>query len=253
MTGVGDFGCRLTDLVELISERGDHGLERLHVRFGGLEGLAKKLGSDLHNGIPGTDKDMEERARVFGRNRVPPPRSKGLLELMWEALHDQTLIILLIAGAISLILGGLCIVFACIGFFGGFCFKSIITTELTIGEDKTIGWIEGFAIMVSVFIVTFVTAVNDIQKEKQFKELQAKQNAEKLTDVIRGGKQITVSEFDLLVRCCVLLFFSFFVLVFIKTIFNFFFKKTKVGDLWVVTIGAIIPADGVLVKKTSLF
>jgi hypothetical protein len=31
------------------------------------------------------------------------------------------------------------------------------------------------AIMVSVFVVVFVTALNDYQKEKQFKALQAKQ------------------------------------------------------------------------------
>lgn len=41
--------------------------------------------------------------------------------------------------------------------------------------DKSTGWIEGAAIMVSVVIVVMVTAVNDLQKEKQFKELQGKQ------------------------------------------------------------------------------
>ena len=58
---------------------------------------------------------------------------------------------LIVAGTISLILG------------------------LTIEEDKKTGWIEGAAIMVSVFVVVMVTAFNDMQKDKQFKALQAKQ------------------------------------------------------------------------------
>ncbi len=67
---------------------------------------------------------------------------------MWDALQDLTLVVLIIAGIISLIL------------------------ELTVGEEKETGWIEGVAILVSVIIVVLVTAVNDLQKERQFQALQ---------------------------------------------------------------------------------
>jgi 1,4-dihydroxy-2-naphthoate octaprenyltransferase len=50
-----------------------------------------------------------------------------------------------------------------------------IIVGATLGEDKSVDWIEGVAILFAVFLVSFVTALNDFQKEKQFKALQAKQ------------------------------------------------------------------------------
>jgi len=38
----------------------------------------------------------------FGRNEIPPKPPKSFLRLVWEALQDVTLIILLIAAALSL-------------------------------------------------------------------------------------------------------------------------------------------------------
>jgi magnesium-transporting ATPase (P-type) len=49
---------------------------------------------------------LSKRARhLYGANFVPKPKARGLLELMWDALHDTTLIILLIAASISFALG----------------------------------------------------------------------------------------------------------------------------------------------------
>ena len=101
----GDFGCRLPQLVELISERGTDGMERLYQRFGGPTGLASKLKTDMARGISNKDEDIEERQHVFGANRTPDVRSKNLFELMWEAFQDPILIVLMVAAIISLILG----------------------------------------------------------------------------------------------------------------------------------------------------
>lgn len=46
--------------------------------------------------------DLELRRRVFGGNFIPPKKPKTLLELIWEALQDVTLIILEIAALVSL-------------------------------------------------------------------------------------------------------------------------------------------------------
>ena len=44
---------------------------------------------------------------------------------------------------------------------------SIIVAEITAApEDRSHAWIEGFAILVAVFVCSAVTAVNDYQKEK---------------------------------------------------------------------------------------
>jgi hypothetical protein len=82
---------------------------------------------------------------------------------MIDALGDVVLIILIIAATVSIIIGA------------------------TLSENTQTDWIEGhdalgipdshpgLAILGPVVIVVFVTALNNFQKEKQFKLLQAKQ------------------------------------------------------------------------------
>lgn len=70
----------------------------------------------------------------------------SFLELVKEALSDFTVLILLASGLVSLALG------------------------LTVDKSDA-GWIEGAAILVAVAVVVLVTATNDFQKEKQFREL----------------------------------------------------------------------------------
>jgi magnesium-transporting ATPase (P-type) len=87
----------------------------------------------------------------YGANRLPPKESKGLLELIKEALEDPTLVMLCIAAAVSLVLG--------------------------IYENPTTGWIEGTAILAAVVIVVMVASLNDYQKEKQFRKLNEKKDS----------------------------------------------------------------------------
>ena len=53
-------------------------------------------------GLSGTDADLKRRAEEFGRNEIPPKPPKSFIRLVWEALQDVTLVILLIAAALSL-------------------------------------------------------------------------------------------------------------------------------------------------------
>jgi len=56
----------------------------------------------LRSGITGTEQELEQRREVFGSNVIPPQPPKSFLELVWEALQDVTLIILIVAALISL-------------------------------------------------------------------------------------------------------------------------------------------------------
>lgn len=78
----------------------------LQHRYGGVAGIARALGVDLEQGLHSDDAaDLAARTEVFGENRVPVPPQRSLVLLMWDALHDVTLIILLVAGVISLVVG----------------------------------------------------------------------------------------------------------------------------------------------------
>lgn len=55
-------------------------------------------------GISGSPADKKQRTDAFGSNVIPPKPPKTFLRLVWEALQDVTLIILIIAAIISLAL-----------------------------------------------------------------------------------------------------------------------------------------------------
>ena len=53
-------------------------------------------------------------------------------------------------------------------------FSIILSVSIVDDEERKTGWVEGFAILMAVFIVVIVTAVNDYTKERQFRDLQKK-------------------------------------------------------------------------------
>jgi Ca2+ transporting ATPase len=162
------------DLIRLIETPHEKAQEQV-ASLGGLEGVAAALNVNVRQGLDNDNAtDLKNREDTFGRNYVAPPKAKSFLELMWDAFQDITIIILTIAGVISIILSS------------------------TVGDHKDTGWIEGACIIFAVFIVTVVTAVNDYQKEKQFQSLNAIKEDEKIK-VIRNGVPCEVGKFSLVV------------------------------------------------------
>jgi Ca2+-transporting ATPase len=148
----------------------------------------------------GSASKFHDRKRVFGDNRIPERKSKSFLELAWIAMHDKVLILLSIAAVVSLGLG----------------------LYQTFGDTKEEGahveWIEGVAIIVAICIVVFVGALNDWQKERQFAKLN-KQKEDRDVKVIRSGRTVKISVYDVLV-----------------------------GDVMILEQGDMIPADGIFIS-----
>ncbi|EGG23082.1 hypothetical protein DFA_05212 [Cavenderia fasciculata] len=171
--------------------------------LGGVKGLADKLNVNLDEGLPVHMIMTEEsnlRIKRYGRNILPDPPQDSLWSMIIDALKDETLIILVIAATISIILGAL---------------------KWTSHDPKT-GWIDGVAILVAVAIVTMVTSINNYKNQGRFLELN-KKSADKQVKLFRGGQQMLVSIFDVLV-----------------------------GDVLVVDTGDIICGDGVFIEGHSL-
>ncbi|EQC30589.1 hypothetical protein SDRG_11645 [Saprolegnia diclina VS20] len=189
----------LIRLVETPKERAVAAVSSL----GGVAGVAKALGVDLGNGLDGGDTaDLATREAKFGKNFIEPEEPNTLFELMWNAFQDLTIIVLTVSGLISIVLG--------------------LTVEKPKEGEPNTAWIEGASIMLAVLIVTTVTAVNDYQKEKQFRALNAVKEDEKIK-VIRNGVPAEVSKFSLVV-----------------------------GDIVRVDLGDIIPADGLVFDESDL-
>ncbi|TDH65546.1 hypothetical protein CCR75_005690 [Bremia lactucae] len=168
-------------------------------RLGGLEGIAAALNVTPREGLDSNNAaDLAQREECFGKNYVPPPKAKNFLELMWDAFQDITIIVLTISGFISIILSA------------------------TVGDHPETGWVEGACIILAVVVVTIVTAMNDYQKEAQFRALNAVKEDEKIK-VIRNGQPAEVSKWSLVV-----------------------------GDIVRVDLGDIIPADGIVFDEKEI-
>ncbi|KAJ4858062.1 e1-E2 ATPase domain-containing protein [Trichoderma breve] len=188
------------------------------VALGGLFGLEKGLWTNCRAGLESeqarnhplvysNDKpssSFADRKRVFGENRLPERKSKSILQLAWIALHDHVLILLSVAAIVSLALG---------------LYQTFGQTE---HEGAKVEWVEGVAIIVAIAIVVIVGALNDWQKERQFRKLNMKKE-DRFVKVIRSGSPMAVSVYDVVV-----------------------------GDIMLLEPGDIIPVDGVFVQGHGL-
>lgn len=185
------FGVKVKDLVDLVelyrNRTFDEDLKALKLEYDGVEGLASKLFSHPNDGI--VPNDLEERDQAFGSNAKDPPKRTGFCKLMLMALDDFMLKVLIVAAIISLIV-------------------SMIFEE----DHREIAWVEGAAILVAVFVVSFVTAWNDYKKEEQFIKLNAYNDAQNNVHVMRDGKRDIIN-----------------------------FDDIKVGDLVQIEVGMAIP------------
>ncbi|XP_027187299.1 calcium-transporting ATPase 9, plasma membrane-type-like isoform X2 [Cicer arietinum] len=165
----GDYAVGLEQLVSMSKNQNISALQQ----YGGVKGLSDFLKSDLDKGISGDDVDLSKRKNAFGTNTYPRKKGRSLWRFLWEAWQDLTLIILIIAAAVSLVLG--------------------IKTE---GLEQ--GWYDGGSIAFAVLLVIVVTAVSDYRQSLQFQNLNAeKQNIQ--LEAMRGGRTIKISIFEIVV------------------------------------------------------
>jgi magnesium-transporting ATPase (P-type) len=167
-----DFGVNVSNLKELMQLKGQDAKENLTNKLGGIEKLAQSLRVDLEMGLDTNNKtDLDMRLKKFGKNEIPPKSPKNIFRLMFDALQDTTLIMLIVCAIISI----------------GLAFYDPGTG----GGHSSIEWVEGVAIMIAVVVVVFVTAFNDWRKERQFRGLQNKIDQNRLitfTHKIKNNK-----------------------------------------------------------------
>ncbi|XP_034695964.1 calcium-transporting ATPase 9, plasma membrane-type isoform X1 [Vitis riparia] len=190
---VGDY---LIGVEQLASMTRDHNFSALQ-EYGGVKGLSDLLETNLEKGTDGDDASLSKRRNMFGSNTYPQKKGRSFLMFLWEAWQDLTLIILIVAAAASLALG--------------------IKTE---GVKE--GWYDGGSIAFAVFLVIFVTAISDYRQSLQFQNLNEEKRNIHLK-VIRGGRPVEISIFDIVV-----------------------------GDVVPLSIGDQVPADGILITGHSL-
>ncbi|GMH44859.1 hypothetical protein BSKO_12811 [Bryopsis sp. KO-2023] len=187
------YGITVDELVTLNEEKDVKHLQEK----GGVEGVAKAVHSDLKHGLE--ESEVESHRATFGANFFDEVPAKTFMSLVIENIKDPIIILLIAAALVSTILG------------------AAIKEQR---EEK--GWVEGVAIWVAVFVVAFVGAANDYQKDQQFRKLNAQKEIYDVT-VFRGGKETLVKNIDLVV-----------------------------GDVLVLDTGDKVTGDGVLFENHDL-
>jgi calcium-translocating P-type ATPase len=170
--------------------------------IGGISGLLSLLQTNPECGIESTahnsniESEVQRRRNLYGSNAMPSTPRKSFLQLLLGTFDDDTLQILIAAAVVSLAVG--------------------------LYEDPSSGYVEGLAILSAVIIVSNVTAINDYQKESQFRAL-SKANDDVEVLVVRDGKHAVIP-----------------------------IDQVVVGDLLTVEAGNKIPCDGVLIHVDDL-
>jgi Ca2+-transporting ATPase len=183
---------------EMIERRNNAAL----AEFGHVDGLATLFKTDLERGIdPATH---QARVDQFGENVLTKKEPVTFLEFLGEAFQDQIVIILCFASAISIIFG------------------MTLPNPHSGHVERSSGWIEGTAILISVMLVTGTSSINNYQKAKKFEEMERAQAIKQL-QVFRGGKEITIES-----------------------------DKLVPGDVLIVETGMELSCDGVFIAGSGI-
>lgn len=157
-------------LRNLVRDRTSGSLDDLKSR-GGCPSIAADLAVDVNTGI--RSDEVQQRREKYGSNAPPPVEKTTYLRFFLDACSDFTVIMLIVAAVISLALA------------------------FAYNKDAA-HYAEGFALLISILVVTNVTAINDYAKQKQFLKLNAA-----VEDVsarcLRDGQVVDVKSSDLVV------------------------------------------------------
>ena len=157
--------------------------------------------------------DVESNRMKFGVNEIPQQAQTTFIRLLLNGFDDRIIQILSVASIISL---------------GTGLYEYFY-------NHVEMAYIEGLAIISTIFIVIFINAYQDYQKDKQFKFLNEQNQSNKKASVLR--KQVSGD-----VESSRMSFMTMQIPV----------SEIVAGDILLIANGDIIPADGYLISFSSL-
>lgn len=116
-----------------------------------------------------TDQEVVVSRTKFGKNEIPVPKKRTLINLIIESLGDPIIKILLIALAIKIV----------------FMFKDA-------------NWYETIGILISIFLATLISTLSEYGSESAFQKLQD-ENKDVLVKVYRNSKLVEIRSTEIVV------------------------------------------------------
>ena len=162
------YGVTKEELDKLYDNYKNHLRESEYERLkslGGSDGLVMKLQSDKVKGLCNIESHREQRVKEFDDNITVEKPMTTCCGYVWESLKDLMIRILIVAAIVQIILG-------------------VIPG---VAEDPKKEWVEGFSIIVAVFVVVSVGSITNWSKEKSFRALNKKTEDDLVVSLIRDG------------------------------------------------------------------
>uniref|UniRef100_M1DT14 Calcium-transporting ATPase n=1 Tax=Solanum tuberosum TaxID=4113 RepID=M1DT14_SOLTU len=162
-------GIDHSSLAKLVKDKNTDELADL----GGVQGVAASLKTDTTNGVSGDPEDVARRHEAFGSNMYRKAPAKSFFIFVWESFKYPTIIVLLIWGALSIVLG--------------------------IKEDGVKeGWCDGGGIYVAVLLFVTVSSTSHFRQTRQFDKL-SKETKIIQVEAVRKGRRQQISIFEIVV------------------------------------------------------
>ncbi|KAK1583351.1 hypothetical protein Q3G72_025251 [Acer saccharum] len=143
-------------------------------RFGGVNGIAQALRTDLHKGIPGDENDLCSRRHIDNNHILfqgNAPAAQGFLIVLLRCCNNSVIFFFSVSAVLS------------IGF--GIDEKGLRT-----------GWYEGCIITLGIIVLVVLSSIREFLNEKQNKK-QKRSHSQVRIDVLRGGgnwQKISISD-----------------------------------------------------------
>jgi Ca2+-transporting ATPase len=175
-------------------------------KYGALGSTAPVAGADDRlprpRYQPSRSEAFTDRKRVFGQNILPKRKQRSLPGVFWEVLCTNILLIVLAVVSVSS--------------FAWDMHRHLVVPSA--GDQDTTVWSQGATIIVFVVVAISTEAAAQWTKQRKLACLSMK-NSDKVVKVIRSGRQVEISVYDILV-----------------------------GDVVTFSAGDIIPVDGILIE-----
>jgi len=175
------FGVTKEEIDKVFDDYKNHLRESEYEKLkslGGSDGLLEKLITDKDKGLCSLDeKQRLQRIIQFDDNVHVEKPMTTCCEYVWESLKDLMIRILIVAAIVQIILG-------------------VIPG---VAEDPSKEWVEGFSIIIAIFVVVSVGSITNWSKERSFRELNKKTDSDLQVTLIRDKDTLTKHPDDILV------------------------------------------------------
>lgn len=144
-------------------------------KLGGPQFYEKGLCTSFDKGLTESDEEKDARISNFDSNERPPEEPIKFCDFVLEALEDKIIIILIFAAIVELVIG------------------------MVFGDHPSLDWIEGVCIIITIFIVVSVGAINNYKKEIEFRKQKESDQKKREVYVRKQGEWKKISEEEILV------------------------------------------------------